>query len=79
MFHRDEEEDYHLHHDYDVICDNDNTHNGDDNVCNQVVSAPAPGDRTAAMWTLTRKLQVEIVQSDEEVVQDDGECLEDAF
>ena len=23
---------------------------------NQVVSAPAPGDRTAAMWTLTRKL-----------------------
>ena len=65
-------EDYHL-----VICDNDNTHNGDDNVCNQVVSAPAPGDRTAAMWTLTRKLQVEIVQSDEEV--DDGECLEDAF
>ena len=23
---------------------------------NKVVSAPAPGDRTAAMWTLTRKL-----------------------
>ena len=25
-------------------------------MANQVVSAPAPGDRTSAMWTLTRKL-----------------------
>ena len=48
-----------LHYEY-TVDDDDNLHleytvDNDDNL--QVVSSPAPGGRTAAMWTLTRKIK----------------------